>query len=482
MATQCVRCGIVLPRDDARFCNNCGASLLVRQKEASCSSPDVGGSALKQANGDFSSSQSRSSSASDTTRPSDSGMISQSGRHRALREQIAYQPPARPARRPNNDEPPTWMNTLERGVDHQSPGPAPAFPAPQGHPIQNETGSPRELHVKVWQSQEVNEKGGDLPLAEKKPEFSGKNTSPPQVKQTFSNPSSDHDEVADVPTAHLPAEHVSSRIMPSRLDEVEQLETRPMVSQRRPAAQSLPPSADSFVEQRVRAPQEMARPVQQSVLQRPVSPLPLSQPEIQEMQAQRNTPLPSKAISPRATRFRKKSRKPLIVMLMLLSLLLVGGLAAWIVVYQPFAVPAVTNTDQPFQNSALGIALRYPQGWTAHIDAKKSSVSFYDSSRTGQVTVNEAPATGSMAQYIKNEAAQLGMTGQTNQPALTFAGASWQQVKGNLVQNGATYTAILLTTEHNNRFYSILQQAPPAAYNGEEQLVFSRVRSSFRFL
>lgn len=402
-----------------------------------------------------------------------------------MREQIAYQPPARPARRPNNDEPPAWMNRLERGVDHQAPDSAHAFPAPQGHPIQNETGSARELHVKVWQSQEADEQSENLPLAEKEPETLSKSTRLPQAKQTFSNHSPGHDAVEDLPTAHLPAEHRSSTLLPSHLNEVEQIETRPMASQRRPAVQPSPPTTARFAEQRVRAPQEMARPVQQSVLQGPVSPLPLSQPDIQsvgEMQVQRNTPLPSKAISPPATRARKKSRRPLMVMLILLCLLVVGGLVVWIVVYQPFTVPAVTNTDQPFQNSTLGIALRYPQGWTSHIDAKKSSVSFSDSSHTGQVTVSEAPAAGSMAQYIKNEATQLGMTGQANQPALTFAGASWQQVKGTLVQNGATYTAILLTTEHNNRFYSILQLAPPAAYNGEEQLVFSHMRSSFQFL
>jgi hypothetical protein len=170
-------------------------------------------------------------------------------------------------------------------------------------------------------------------------------------------------------------------------------------------------------------------------------------------------------------------------MLILLGLLLVGGLSAWIVVYQPFAIPVVTNTDQPFQNGALSISLRYPQGWAAHMDQKNGSVSFFDSSHTGQVTVVATDANGSIDQYIKKEAMQFGMTtGQANQPALTFAGVSWQQVKGSVVQSGATYTAILLATEHNNHFYAFVQMAPPAAYNGEEQLVFSHMRSSFQFL
>lgn len=272
--------------------------------------------------------------------------------------------------------------------------------------------------------------------------------------------------------------------MPSHLDEVEQLETRPMASQRQTVAQPLSPAVGRFVEQRERAPQEMAQPIQRPALPKPVSPLPFSQPEIQpahEVRTQRNTPPPAVAVPPGMTRARRKSRKPLIFILILTGLLLAGGLGTWIAVYRPFAVPAVTNTDQPFQNSTLGIALRYPQGWTTHIDANKGSVSFSDSSHTGQVTVIATPANGGIAQYIKKEAGQLGVTGQTNQPSLIFAGASWEQIKGSLVQNGATYTAILLVTEHKNRFYTIMQLAPPGAYNGEEQLVFSHVRASFQF-
>lgn len=564
MATQCTRCGMVLPKDNARFCNNCGATIPIRQGESSSTSEDVGVPAFGRARGDFSRSQPPSSFTASSNKPPDDEKLSHSGSRPPIREQIAYQAPAGPSTRAKSDEPPAWMNRLERGVS--SPGlPAEArapdegistasrstlqdatrvskkeilpeqgdgakapeqvaFPSPNVvHPIRHRDGPPRELHVKVWQSQE----GGDevlIPETEAGP-YGVDAYAVRRSRQGSSRPSPDYNEVEDVPTAHLAAEHLSGQVaqdpavpirngqrlaeenraddlptsplttappellrsgskMPSRLDEVEQLETRPMASQRQGVAGPSSLTARKAFEQRERIRQEMAQPGQHLTLQKPVSPLPISQPGIQpvrEVRTQRNTPPPSVAVPPGMARSRRTSRKPLMFILILLGLLLAAGVGTWIVVYQPFAVPAVTNTDQPFQNGTLGIALRYPQGWSAHFDANKGSVSFNDSSHTGQVIVIAAPANGNIAQYIKKEPAQLGITGQTSQPSLTFAGASWQQVKGSLVQNGATYSAILLVTEHKNRFYTIVQLAPPAAYNGEEQLVFSHVRASFQF-
>lgn len=520
MATQCTRCGIVLPRDDARFCNNCGATIPIRRRESSSPSPDVGVPAFGRERGDLGPSQPPSSSAAGTIKSPGDDKVSHSGSHPAIREQIAYRPPVRSSTRPKSDEPPAWMSRLERQVNNTKlpaeakapdegisttprstsrdatrvskkdilPGQgdvarAPeqlAFPSPNVvHPIQHRDGPPpRELHVKVWQPQE---EGDDLPVPETGP-YGGDAHRARTWRQGSSSQSAGYDGVEDVPTAHLAA---APPTMPSHLDEVEQLETRPMAAQRQGVAQPPSPMARRVVEQRgERAPQDMDLPTQRPVLQKPISSLSISQPEIQsvgDVRTQRNTPPPSVAVPSGMAPSSRKSRKPLIFVLILSALLLAGGLGTWIVVYQPFAVPAVTNTDQPFQNSTLGIALRYPQGWAAHFDPNKGSVSFNDSSQTGQVTVIAAPANGSIAQYIKKEAAQLGITGQTPQPSLTFAGASWQQVKGSIVQNGATYSAILLVTEHKNRFYTMMQLAPPAAYSGEEQLVFSHVRSSFQF-
>ncbi|HEX6482040.1 MAG TPA: hypothetical protein VF043_24615 [Ktedonobacteraceae bacterium] len=539
MATQCTRCGKVLPRGDARFCNDCGASFPVSQEEISPSYADGGVPAVGQAAGNSSQSQPGSSSTAGPLQPPNDEKTSHSGSRPAIREQIAYQMPSRPSKRPANDEPPTWMKQLERGVNNakaptnpvtrnaaistnswsgiedstraankeSNPGggaQAPeqfAFPSPEVvYPVRPAEGSPpRELRVKVWQTQGESD---DKRLPEKEASINGGDIYQTQGgRQEHSSGPMDSDTIEDLPTAHLPAEHIpgNSRdvpsmptreasssprgatpvIMPSNFDEVEQLSTRPMVSQGRAGARPMSSTTGDFVQRHEGVAREMVQPVQRPVVQKPVSSLPFSQAEVQ---SQRNTPLPSVAVAPLLARSRKKSRRPLVFILVLLGLLLVGGLSAWIVVYQPFTVPAVTNTDQPFQNNALRISLHYPQGWAAHIDQKNGSVSFFDSSHTGQVTVVATDANGSIDQYIKNEAAQLGMTGQAKQSSLTFAGASWQQIQGSVVRNGATYTAILLATEHNSRFYAFVSMAPPAAYNGEEQLVFSHMRSSFQFL
>lgn len=545
MATQCTRCGKVLPRGDAQFCNNCGASLPAGQEETSSSSSDGGVPSVGQASGNFSQSRPGSSSTGSVLKPPNDEKTSQSGSRPAIREQIAYQMPSRPSRRPGNNEPPDWMNQLERGVDNPKPPANPvthnvaistnswsgvqdstraankesipgngtkasgqlAFPSPEVvYPVRPAQGSPpRELRVKVWQTQGESD---DKSLPEKEASSNGMGMYQMQSGRfENSNGPTNSDAIEDLPTAHLPAEHIpgysrgvsgvhtggassSSRgagpvMMPSHFDEVEQMSTRPMVSQSWADARPVWPTTGDFVQRHEGAVREMDQQVQRPVLQKPVSPLPFSQAEVQsqrEVQPPLNTPPPSVAVAPRLARSRRKSRKPLVFMLILLGLLLVGGLSVWIVVYQPFAIPAVTNTDQPFQNSVLSISLRYPQGWAVHMDQKNGSVSFFDSSHTGQVTVVATDANGSIDQYIKKEAAQLGMTGQAKQSSLTFAGASWQQIKGSVVQNGATYIAILLATEHNNRFYAFVQMAPPGAYNGEEQLVFSHMRSSFQFL
>ncbi|GAC1568853.1 MAG: hypothetical protein NVS3B14_20090 [Ktedonobacteraceae bacterium] len=173
----------------------------------------------------------------------------------------------------------------------------------------------------------------------------------------------------------------------------------------------------------------------------------------------------------------------LLTILVLLLLMLAGGLSAWIMNFHPFSVPAVTNTAVSFQNAHLGIALQYPQGWTAQLDQPNQAVSFYDANHTYQVNVF-LKATGgqSIDQYIKKEASQLGLTAQKNLSPLTFAAASWQQVQGTLLVSGATYTEILLVTTRGEHFYSLAQLAPASTYASADHLFFSIIRSSFQML
>jgi len=191
-------------------------------------------------------------------------------------------------------------------------------------------------------------------------------------------------------------------------------------------------------------------------------------------------PVSSKLKPPR----RKKSRKPLVILTIVLLLLIIGGgLGAWIVIDQPFTVASVTQPQQNFSDSQLGFSLHYPNGWSSQTDNAKATVHFTDSSQTDLVNVVMAAANGGNAgQYIQQEASQLGMTGlQTGQP-VTFAGVTWQQLKGTQLIKGATYTEMLYVSVHNSSYYTIMQLAPQGTYTQEDQIAFAGMRSSFQFV
>ena len=86
-----------------------------------------------------------------------------------------------------------------------------------------------------------------------------------------------------------------------------------------------------------------------------------------------------------------------------------------------------------------------------------------------------------MNQYLTKTVNSLAMTGQKKQADLSFAGTTWQQIQGSVQRSGANYTSSLLITMHRGRYYTILQLAPTSTYPLEEQLVFSKMRSSFQF-
>lgn len=183
-----------------------------------------------------------------------------------------------------------------------------------------------------------------------------------------------------------------------------------------------------------------------------------------------------------ARRAKRTSRTMVMMLLAALAILIVGGLGAWIIVFHPFTVPAITQPQQTFSNTQLGFSVRYPGGWAAQANASNGTVLFFDSSHTGQVKLLVTPANGDPGQILSKEAAQLGMTGVKQGNALSFAGSSWQQVQGSLQVAGANYTAVLLATVHGNHMYTLIQMAPQMTYTDEEQIIFSPMRASFRFL
>jgi uncharacterized membrane protein YgcG len=222
-----------------------------------------------------------------------------------------------------------------------------------------------------------------------------------------------------------------------------------------------------------------AEGMQRSVVQHPVTPaLPISQPGFQEPAPASITAEPSQAQTSGHT-----SKLRVVIVIILFLVLLAGGLLTWAVEYDPFSVPAVTNTTLSFQNKDLGIALHYPQGWNTQLDKGKQEVSFFDANHTDQLNVLVTPTSGqSIDQYLKQETSQLGLTAQKNLTPLTFAAADWQRVQGTVLVSGATYTETLLVATHEDQFYALVQMAPASTYTDADDLFFSKIRASFQIL
>jgi len=416
---------------------------------------------------------------------------------------------SRPPKRSLSNDPPAWISQLENTIDNVEVELAPeAVELPK--PL---TGTPpRELHVRVWEQEETvahsrpeedrgsieNEQDVVEDLPTEPLSVAG---TPGLPRQPLSIPNhtvanADNEELAeDLPTMPLaasvpeipPASHKSapsavgnSNGSVSHLDEVEKLYTRPHMSQRQWQATAPPLMNPAKQHNEALRPPIDAR--QSPGPQRAVTPIVFPQPQLPPAHGLRQTPPASMAVPP-VSHPERKSRRGLVIVFILLFILVVGGLSAWIIIFQPFTVPEITNTTQPFQNTDLGVSLDYPQTWTAKVDKKNEANYFYDDNHTDQVNIS-AVATGgkSIDQYISTVAGSLGMTGQKAGASLSFAGTSWQQVQGSVLQSGATYTAVLLVTMHGGRYYAILQLAPATTYAQEDQLVFSRMRSSLQFV
>ena len=506
MATLCTHCGTTL-KDAARYCNNCGTlapSHPFSSKFVPPAPPAV---------------------------PADG----QNGSTRVVKsEQIAQHSPSRPARYSAPSEPPSWMSQLDNQFHNQSEAPSNGmerdrpenpfavdvvkadglekhfekgsdpfstlqldFPVPE--PVHQASPAVRELHVKVWEQEE--------PVSAA--------TSPEKLMPAQNE---EQDTIGDVPTRPLNASSGSklvdklevsspaSKMPTARFDAVEQLNTVPLSTAPRvnPVSQ---PVKDPGQQQRWEQPRQQSRAIEHPTRDRPVhqsvpavpgvpaytpsnsrsilqersgiSPAFTYSPGIVPAQDTRQTPPPQVSVPPKPHR---KSRKPL-VLVSLLLLILVGGVGAWVVVWQPFSVPGITQTQQNFKDTRLGFSLLYPGGWRFQVDQGKATTHFYDSSHTAQVNIVVGVANGGdLGQYLQREASQLGMTGQKNGSPLSFAGASWQQIQGSVLEGGASYTETVIVTVHNQHLFTMLLLAPQITYAQEDQLVFSSMRSSFQFV
>lgn len=492
MVKLCTSCGNPLPREDSRFCNNCGAAAFSTSNVRSAPIPRR----TQVISGDHPSAPARP----------------------GLREQIAFATPAQPA----PAETPSWMNKLDKmGNRPISRPPVPGrlsttVPKVENPPLNTHRSpspaasrSPQnELHSKIWEDDELpdlimpaEQQNGHtaLPQDERKED----QEQPQQVEQdTLETAAAEEDsEVEDLPTTPMPSTLLPEKVQQSDGEDAD-LPTRPLpanvtppkpASENRPKARPFP--AQSYRQATPPSPPEQltaqqrqglagrADAYQPPIVQRPVTPaLPVSQPGFQQAAPAPVTTAGADKPSPRRPA-RRKSKLRLIVVLLMLVVLVAGGLTYWIVTYQPFSVPAVTQTSLAFSNKTLGVALRYPQGWTAKLDQAHQTVSFFDANHTYPVTLSSTASNGqSVDTFIKKEVAPLGLTAQKTLSPLTFGGTSWRQVQGTVLVSGATYTETLLVATHGGQFYALTLMAPASTYADADHLFFSILRSSFQFL
>lgn len=483
MAIQCAHCGTVL-KENARFCSICGTLV---PSHPLTPKPNVSPSPVSEQSGN-----------------SEGGM----------RESVTQQrPPSRPTRRTLPDKPPAWMNQLENGHasipsnsvrDRQQPFPQTSGSdsnVPQLHfPVQEpelQTPSPaRELRVKVWEQGQP----------------TGKTEQDARTQIRQQQRSLDDDEVEDLPTRPLVAEAPrtvkprppintpSQKGQAALSDNVDQLDTVPMVTHRNVKPNTMP---RSVVDEQQRQPWRQQDDShgrttvrqQASTASPPTSPQPQRttgsfdqdyqiESSVVSTHKLRQTPPPLIAVPSARRPGKRKSRKSMTIVLVVLLLLIVGGgIATWLVLYQPFTVAGVTQPQQTFSNTQMGISLQYPRGWTAKVEAQKSTVHLADSSQTARFSIVFTPTSGGdVNKYLQQEATQLTMTALKPGAAQTFAGTSWQQLQGNVLINGATYTETLFATVHQQKVCTIMQLAPQTTYAQEEQYTFSAMRSSFQFV
>ncbi len=370
---------------------------------------------------------------------------------------------------------------------------------------------PRELNVKVWDEEQTRnltspESGedavsADLHLVDDLPTSPLLIVSSPKMSTPSQNHSSlhgikvDEEDVAEeLPTnpymavlpQNVPINRASSLpgidshdgIMSH--DQFEDIDTRPYAVQLRPLSQEIEKPVQVQHKQAIQTPPgSMNSPA----MQQPVTPVPisLSQSQFPPAQPLRQTPPGSMPVPPVA-RSKKNKRKRLAIVFGLLFILLLGGVIAWAILAQPFTVPEITKTTQNFTDPSLGVSLQYPQKWAFAVNKQNGTVSFYDDNHTDQMDITiVAAGNQNMKLYVSKFASLIGITGQRTLPEVLFAGATWQQIQGNVQQSGANYKATLLVTMHGGYYYTIIQLAPASTYPLEEQLVFSKMRSSFQF-
>src|SRR5439155_18946096 len=117
-------------------------------------------------------------------------------------------------------------------------------------------------------------------------------------------------------------------------DQIEDIATRPYAAQPRTISHEI----EKPIYKQRQAMQAPTGSMYSPVLQRPVTPVPIPQSQFPPAQPVRQTPPVSMPVSPLA-KPKKNNRKRFAIVFGLLFILLLGGVFAWVIVSQPFAVP-----------------------------------------------------------------------------------------------------------------------------------------------
>jgi hypothetical protein len=191
--------------------------------------------------------------------------------------------------------------------------------------------------------------------------------------------------------------------------------------------------------------------------------------------------VPSSSLQPSGGGNGKRSARFTIWLTILLVALVLAGLICWLLfsLLGPSA-----NPWQSFSDTKLGFSVSYPADWQVQVDDKQSIVHFHDNTQTGKVdiAISLGATAGDVTRFLQQRASRLGMTNITTGPSSSFAGTSWQQVQGKLVQEGVSYSVTMLATMHGNHLYLLTQSSPQSTYKDEDTLIFSAMRAGLRFL
>ncbi|GCE06602.1 zinc ribbon domain-containing protein [Dictyobacter aurantiacus] len=364
----------------------------------------------------------------------------------------------------------------------------------------------RKLHTKVWDNIEETPTVTEVPAPA--PSESSSNT--PAAAQARSQ--SRKTEIEDLPTSSLsragleeedPIETTLTHLPTVSLSSV----SSPVLPETRPQRQGdAPPSSKTVADEHIdqmptaqwqvpnlakgqtpsssgrgnslpglasSAPQEQ-RPAAAASVQPPVA-----APTAAPVQLERPEAAPSFALVRSESVKKAKSRLPLIaiVAVVLVCLLALGG---WFFSSHSSSSVQATRPVQSVTNDPLGVSLEYPTGWKSSLVG--TTLKLADSSNTAQITIARAASGSSnVATYLQQQATNLGMTNAKPGGTVTFAGTSWQQIRGDFQVSGASYTGTIYAGMHNNQLYTWTQMVPKNVAQDEEDLVFSPARSSLRF-